>query len=72
MHYCKKNALIQYSFNVQNRPMDSNATDLEIFSYSFKFHMKPNTCVVLVLYQKMSSHNYLKMLFKILPLPIFV
>ena len=39
MSYFFKNALIQYSFNVQNRPMDSYATDLEIFRYSFKFHM---------------------------------
>ena len=41
MDYFKKknHALIQYSFNVQNRPMDSYATDLEIFSYSFKFHI---------------------------------
>ena len=40
MHYFKKNhALIQNSFNVQNRPMDSYATDLEVFRYSFKFHI---------------------------------
>lgn len=40
MNCFKKNhALIQYSFNVQNIPMDSSATDLEIFRYSFKFHI---------------------------------
>ena len=38
-YFLKNHALIQYSFNVQNRPMDSYATDLEIFSYSFKFHI---------------------------------
>ena len=78
MHcFLKNHALIQYSFIVQNRPTDSYATDLEIFSYSFKFHIAKYYLWSLTLcsfsvVSKMSSHNYLRMLFKILPLPIFV